>query len=119
MRLKDFHDLHKLWFVLLKERNILATQRAEAKRQGVIWMGEHRDIKCRESLARIRHVLIDRIKQYRQAMERLELNSLSPEDSRIEKLRSIIQQRYIMTRLKRKRSFRKWRRSHVKQHPLF
>lgn len=119
LKLKNFDDLHKLWFVLLKERNVLATQKAEAKRQDVIWMSEHRDMKCRESMERIRHVLIYRVKLYRQAMNKILLNTLSPEQAQMEELRSIIQERYILSRLKSKRSFRKWKRSHVKHHPLF
>lgn len=82
-------------------------------------MSEHRDMKCSESMERIRHVLIYRIKLYRQAMNKVLLNTLSPEQAQMEELRSIIQERYILSRLKSKRSFRKWKRSHVKHHPLF
>lgn len=35
LRLKSFQDLHTLWYVTLRERNLLATQREEARRMGI------------------------------------------------------------------------------------
>ena len=40
LRLKSQDHLHKLWYVLLKERNVLETERAEARSQQVRASGE-------------------------------------------------------------------------------
>lgn len=45
LRCKSFEDLHKLWFVLIKELNLLSTQRQEARRLSQRWFGQHRVIK--------------------------------------------------------------------------
>ena len=42
LRRKSFKDLHTLWYIVLRERNLLATQKAEAKRLGI--NGQYLDI---------------------------------------------------------------------------
>jgi large subunit ribosomal protein L47 len=35
LRQKSFKDLHTLWYVCLREKNLLATQKEEVRRMGV------------------------------------------------------------------------------------
>ncbi|KAI9634090.1 mitochondrial 39-S ribosomal protein L47 (MRP-L47)-domain-containing protein [Dioszegia hungarica] len=65
LRQKSFGDLHTLWYVLLKELNVLATQREERRRLGIMAReaGElitKRAFRCRKSMARIKYVLNER-----------------------------------------------------------
>lgn len=70
LRRKSFKDLHTLWYIVLRERNLLATQRAEAKRLGIseqyLDVGE-KDRRCRKTMARIKTILSERMHAYEQA----------------------------------------------------
>ncbi|KAI8055992.1 mitochondrial 39-S ribosomal protein L47 (MRP-L47)-domain-containing protein [Syncephalis plumigaleata] len=73
LRQKSFEDLHKLWFIILKERNVLASQHAEAKRYGLTpqqFTTFGREVKCRKSMARILTVLRERHLAYERAVKR-------------------------------------------------
>lgn len=62
--LQSFEDLHKLWFVLYKERNLLLTTKQKLKRtqRPVIASEEHRYDKVKRSMGAIKHVLNERRK---------------------------------------------------------
>ena len=68
LRQKSNEDLHKLWYVLLKERNMLLTVEEEAKRQEVIMPSPQRLHKVKKSMAMIKVVLNER----RRAIEAIE-----------------------------------------------
>ncbi|GAA5993252.1 hypothetical protein JCM10908_004533 [Rhodotorula pacifica] len=64
LRLKSFTELHQLWYVLLRERNVLLTQREEARRLRVDLSGytavPDKLRLCQKSMARIKQVLSER-----------------------------------------------------------
>ncbi|KDQ06786.1 hypothetical protein BOTBODRAFT_49175 [Botryobasidium botryosum FD-172 SS1] len=73
LRRKSFKDLHTLWYVLLRERNLLATQKHEAMRLGADY-GRHTSIiprthRVSKSMARIKGVLNERRLAYEAAVE--------------------------------------------------
>ncbi|KAI0345778.1 MRP-L47-domain-containing protein [Trametopsis cervina] len=72
LRRKSFQDLHTLWYVLVRERNLLATQREEARRQGIShnrMSSATKVFRVRKSMARIKYVLNERRLAYEGAME--------------------------------------------------
>ncbi|XP_065872344.1 uncharacterized protein [Euphorbia lathyris] len=60
LRLKSWDDLQKLWFVLLKEKNMLMTQRQMLNAQNLRFPNPERLPKVRKSMCRIKHVLTER-----------------------------------------------------------
>ncbi|KAF8555224.1 MRP-L47-domain-containing protein [Imleria badia] len=80
LRRKSFRELHTLWYVLLRERNLLATQREEARRMGVqnpeALAAPTMDRMCRKSMARLKFVLNERRLHY----EKLSLEGVMPQE---------------------------------------
>ncbi|XP_077219155.1 uncharacterized protein LOC143853318 isoform X1 [Tasmannia lanceolata] len=60
LRLKSWDDLQKLWYVLLKEKNMLMTQRQMLHAQNLRFPNPERVPKVRKSMCRIKHVLTER-----------------------------------------------------------
>ena len=66
LRRKSFNDLHRLWWTLYKERNVLLTESARARRNGMRLKYPQRKAAVRKSMARIKQVLAERRKIYRE-----------------------------------------------------
>lgn len=115
LRRKSFADLHKLWFVLLKELNLLSTQRAEAARVGQRWFGTHRMYKCRLSMARIKTILTERQVLYEHSIGLTGTSNPSSEGEIVAE----IQKRDKMRQLWRKRHFRQRMNYRSRRLPLF
>ncbi|KZT38905.1 hypothetical protein SISSUDRAFT_1046386 [Sistotremastrum suecicum HHB10207 ss-3] len=68
LRTKSFADLHTLWYLLARERNLLATQKEELRRLEVnhvrITSITAKAFRCRKSQARIKYVLNERRLEY-------------------------------------------------------
>ncbi|XP_022899910.2 large ribosomal subunit protein uL29m [Onthophagus taurus] len=64
LRLKSNSDLHKLWYVLLKERNMLLTMEEESKRQTKLFASPERIDKVEISMENVETVVKERNKAY-------------------------------------------------------
>ncbi len=64
LRRKSFDDLHKLWFVLYKERNLLLSERERQRRnqRPISAKEENRYTKVKRSMGSIKYVLKERSK---------------------------------------------------------
>ena len=60
LRLKSFEDLHGLWYVLLKEKNMLQTEKHVARANRVRMRSAQRIGQVRRSMAKIKLVLSER-----------------------------------------------------------
>eukprot|EP00884_Botryococcus_braunii_P011634 jgi/Botrbrau1/20471/Bobra.145_2s0032.1 len=60
LRLKSWDDLHKLWYVLLKERNMLYSEKELARHNRERFQNPTRLVKVRKSMARIKRVMHER-----------------------------------------------------------
>lgn len=64
LRIKSSSDLHKIWYVLLKERNMLKTMEHEHKIQWKFWANPERLDKVEESMKNIETVVVERNRAY-------------------------------------------------------
>lgn len=60
LRRKSYEDLHKLWYVLYKERNMLLTEQQLSRRRQLIFPQPERTRKVQKSMAAIKTVLGER-----------------------------------------------------------
>ncbi|GAA6059567.1 hypothetical protein JCM10212_000623 [Sporobolomyces blumeae] len=64
LRRKSFEELHTLWYVLLRERNVLLTQREEARRLRIDLTGfsavPDKLRMCQKSMARLKQTISER-----------------------------------------------------------
>jgi len=68
LRLKSFDDLHKLWFVCLKERTLLFTEQEWCRANVRHWTGGKSKLwKLKKTMARIKTVVNERVRAYKAA----------------------------------------------------
>ena len=85
LRLKSFDDLHKLWYVLLKEKNALLTEFYDCQSRNVSMPHPERLDKVKLSMKRLKGVLTERKMEYEKLNSKTEaLESRIPETPKME-----------------------------------
>ncbi|XP_014670640.1 PREDICTED: 39S ribosomal protein L47, mitochondrial-like [Priapulus caudatus] len=69
LRIKSNQDLHKLWFVLYKEKNMLLTMQEECRREAALFPSPERIDKVEESMENLNAVVEERNHAYRELEE--------------------------------------------------
>jgi len=89
LRLKSYDDLHRLWFILLKERNILLTEKAWCKTNARHWVnGQSNLYKVKRSMARVKGVVGERLRALK-AKHTIEAGKSLSEGGRVGKERGL------------------------------
>lgn len=71
LRNKSFDDLHSLWYILLKEKNALATLRHAAKSRRAKMPNPERMKMVKQSMARLKTVLNEREREHKAQIEKI------------------------------------------------
>ncbi|KAH6912700.1 mitochondrial 39-S ribosomal protein L47 (MRP-L47)-domain-containing protein [Coprinopsis sp. MPI-PUGE-AT-0042] len=86
LRLKNFQDLHTLWYITLRERNLLASQKEEARRMGIkinlqaqVGMAGA----CRKTMGRIKAIMNERRIAYEGALKLVEEQQETLQDKQL------------------------------------
>jgi len=101
-------DLHKLWFVLEKELNMLKTKEASKKQISDSFIDANRVGKVRVSMARLKFVVHERQLAYQKALEILDQEAQEKKPAGVKRHPSGLSQVKSMSRLVRER-IRKFR----------
>mmetsp|Transcript_1281 Transcript_1281/g.3378 ORF Transcript_1281/g.3378 Transcript_1281/m.3378 type:complete len:170 (+) Transcript_1281:202-711(+) len=84
LRRKSYEDLHKLWYVLYMERNMLLTERQLSRRRQLIFPQPERMKKVRKSMQAIRQVLGERKRSKIAAYNASKMEEAMQEESEME-----------------------------------